>query len=37
MGHGSPTITLGVYGHLFPNTDDRAAASIEAMFTALTT
>lgn len=37
MGHGSPTITLGVYGHLFPNTDDRAANSIEAMFTALTT
>jgi integrase len=33
MGHGSPTITLGVYGHLFPNTDDRAAASVEAMFT----
>ena len=25
LGHGSPTITLGVYGHLFTNTDDRAA------------
>jgi integrase len=32
MGHGSPTITLGVYGHLFPNTDDRAAQAIEEMF-----
>jgi integrase len=30
MGHGSPAITLGVYGHLFPNTDDRAAQIIEA-------
>jgi integrase len=32
LGHGSPTITLGVYGHLFPSTDDRVASSIEAMF-----
>jgi integrase len=30
LGHGSPTITLGVYGHLFPNTDDRAAQIMEA-------
>jgi integrase len=30
LGHGSPTITLGVYGHLFSNTDERAAAIIEA-------
>jgi integrase len=30
LGHGSPTITLGVYGHLFANTDERAAAIIEA-------
>lgn len=30
LGHGSPTITLGVYGHLFSNTDDRAAQVIEA-------
>jgi integrase len=29
LGHGSPTITLGVYGHLFPNTDDRAAQIME--------
>ena len=33
LGHGSPTITLGAYGHLFPNADDRAASSIEKMFT----
>lgn len=32
LGHGSPTITLGVYGHLFTNTDDRAAQIIEAAF-----
>ena len=32
LGHASPTITLGVYGHLFSNTDDRAAQVIEAMF-----
>jgi integrase len=30
LGHGSPTITLGVYGHLFANTDERAAAIMEA-------
>ena len=30
LGHGSPAITLGVYGHLFSNTDDRAAAIMEA-------
>jgi integrase len=30
LGHGSPTITLGVYGHLFTNTDDRAAEIIES-------
>jgi integrase len=28
LGHGSPAITLGVYGHLF-KTDDRAAAIME--------
>jgi integrase len=31
LGHGSPAITLGVYGHLF-KTDDRAAAIMEAAF-----
>jgi integrase len=30
LGHGSPAITLAVYGHLFTNTDDRAAQVIEA-------
>lgn len=29
-GHGSPAITLTVYGHLF-KTDDRAASVIETM------
>jgi len=32
LGHGSPTITLAVYGHLYPRADDRAAQAIEAMF-----
>jgi integrase len=31
LGHGSPAITLGVYGHLF-KPDDRAAAAIEDLF-----
>ncbi len=29
LGHGSPTITLGVYGHLFADTDDKV---IDAAF-----
>jgi integrase len=37
LGHGSPTITLGVYGHLFTNTDDRAAQIMEAAFARATT
>ena len=32
LGHASPAITLAVYGHLFSNTDDRAAEVVEAMF-----
>jgi integrase len=32
LGHASPSITLDVYGHLFKNTDDRAAQAIEALF-----
>jgi len=32
LGHGLPTITLGVYGHLFGNTYDRAADVIERAF-----
>jgi integrase len=31
LGHGSPAITLKVYGHLF-KTDDRAAQIMEASF-----
>ncbi len=32
MGHGSPAITLTVYGHLFADTDRTAADVIEAAF-----
>jgi integrase len=32
LGHSSPTITLGVYGHLVSGTDDRAAAIMEQAF-----
>jgi integrase len=31
LGHGSPAITLTVYGHLFDNSDEKAAAAIEAV------
>jgi len=29
IGHSNPTVTLGVYVHLFGNTDERAAAVVE--------
>jgi integrase len=32
IGHASSAITLGVYAHLFANTDERAAEIIEAAF-----
>jgi len=32
LGHGSPTITLKVYGHLIAGTDDRAAQIMERAF-----
>jgi integrase len=32
LGHGSPAITLAVYGHLFVNSDDRSAAIAEVAF-----
>jgi integrase len=32
LGHSTPTITLSVYGHLFANSDARAAEAIEAAF-----
>jgi integrase len=37
LGHGSPTITLGVYGHMFANTDDRAAKVMDTAFSAART
>jgi integrase len=32
LGHGSPSITLDVYGHLFHASDDRAATVFEKAF-----
>jgi integrase len=32
IGHASPAITLDVYGHMFKNTDARAAEIMEAAF-----
>jgi integrase len=32
LGHASPTITLSVYGHLYPNADDKASQATELMF-----
>ncbi len=29
IGHRNPTVTLGVYAHLFGNTDERAAQVVE--------
>jgi integrase len=29
VGHSNPTVTLGLYAHLFGNTDERAAAVVE--------
>ena len=37
LGHASPTITLAVYGHLFSNTDARAAEIMEATFSKVRT
>lgn len=37
LGHGSPAITLDVDGHLFSNTDERAAQVIEATLAATRT
>ena len=35
LGHGSPSITLNVYGHLFANKDDRAAEIMERTFASI--
>jgi integrase len=32
LGHGSPAIALGVYGHPHADTDDRAAKVMDAAF-----
>lgn len=37
LGHASPTITLAIYGHLIPQTDEKAAAAIEAALSAART
>jgi len=37
IGHSSPVVTLGVYGHLFDNSDTKAASAIEASFGRLRT
>jgi integrase len=34
LGHSSPKVTLDIYGHLFANTDDRAAEIMDAAFLA---
>jgi integrase len=31
IGHSNPTVTLAVYAHLYGNTDERAAAAVEAV------
>jgi integrase len=37
IGHSSPVVTLGVYGHLFDNGDAKAASAIEEAFGKLRT
>jgi len=37
LGHGSPAITLAVYGHLFSNSDAGAAQVVEDMFAGIGT
>jgi integrase len=34
IGHSNPTVTLGVYAHLFGNTDDRATSAVETALAA---
>src|SRR5262249_55764809 len=34
IGHSNPAVTLGVYSHLFGNTDERAASAVEAAMAA---
>jgi integrase len=37
LGHGSPAVTLNVYGHLFSGTDDRAAAIFDGAYSGVLT
>jgi integrase len=37
LGHASAAITLAVYGHLIPQTDDHAAQAIERALAAIGT
>jgi integrase len=37
LGHGSPAITLTVYGHLIEGTDSKAVEVMEKMFANLRT
>jgi len=30
LGHGSPVVTLSIYGHMFARTDEAAAGAIDA-------
>jgi len=32
LGHANVSVTLNTYGHLMPDTDDRAANLLEAAF-----
>ena len=32
LGHANPTITLNIYGHRFPDSDDKAARALDAAF-----
>jgi integrase len=32
LGHASPAVTLGVYGHMIAGTDDKAAVIVDQMF-----
>jgi integrase len=36
LGHSSSTVTLALYGHLFTNTDDRAAQIVQSAFSTST-
>ena len=36
LGHANPTITPGVYGHLFSGSDDRAVKALDAVLSSTT-